>query len=355
MSQKNAPEICSIAGHEPEAEICSIHKNASDDHPEACAIPGGTPIHSNVPKRVSIGDVQAPGDIADTYGTNVPVSAEERAALLDGLRTTGVAQSSPISKTLLDLNLSDHEQEIVDKDKGLRGGQRLPVITIVKNGPYILYGAVPVQNAVMTENKAEAGCIGFKREAPFTIQNIVALCRCGQSKDMPFCDGSHEYVQFDGTCTAENKPYDEAAKVYRGCAGHYLMDAEDLCAIVRYCDPDGSCWNLIKSATTIDNAIKQTTNCCSGRLTVIKNGKKIEPDLAQEIDCLYDGPKGHMGPLWVKGGIPVQSEDTDYEVRNRVTLCRCGKSKNKPFCDGAHLKEPKRPHITEKPNKGEPS
>jgi len=41
--------------------------------------------------------------------------------------------------------------------------------------------------------------------------------------------------------------------------------------------------------------------------------------------------------LWVRGGIPVTSANGfHYEVRNRVTLCRCGTSKNKPFCDGSH-------------------
>ena len=45
------------------------------------------------------------------------------------------------------------------------------------------------------------------------------------------------------------------------------------------------------------------------------------------------------GPLWVKGGVAIEASDGfAYETRNRVTLCRCGRSSNKPFCDGTHCK-----------------
>ena len=58
-----------------------------------------------------------------------------------------------------------------------------------------------------------------------------------------------------------------------------------------------------------------------------------------EAKILIENPEaGTSGPIWVKGGIPIESADgTEYETRNRVTLCRCGQSKNKPFCDGAHI------------------
>jgi len=53
---------------------------------------------------------------------------------------------------------------------------------------------------------------------------------------------------------------------------------------------------------------------------------------------VVDDPTPHGGgPLGLRGGIPVIAADGfAYEVRNRVTLCRCGQSKNKPFCDGTH-------------------
>ncbi len=66
-------------------------------------------------------------------------------------------------------------------------------------------------------------------------------------------------------------------------------------------------------------------------------GKAIEPDLKPSIGIIEHPSEGISGPLWIKGGIPVISSDgSKYEVRNRMTLCRCGKSENKPFCDGSH-------------------
>jgi CDGSH-type Zn-finger protein len=43
------------------------------------------------------------------------------------------------------------------------------------------------------------------------------------------------------------------------------------------------------------------------------------------------------GPLHVTGGITIKRSDGQpFETRNRVLLCRCGNSKNKPLCDGTH-------------------
>jgi len=84
-------------------------------------------------------------------------------------------------------------------------------------------------------------------------------------------------------------------------------------------------------------AIEEACDCPSGRLVAReKNGKAIEPAFKPSIGLVEDIQAGKMGPLWVRGGILIEAADgTPYEIRNRVTLCRCGK---KPFCDGRHLK-----------------
>jgi hypothetical protein len=87
-------------------------------------------------------------------------------------------------------------------------------------------------------------------------------------------------------------------------------------------------------------AIEEAGDCPSGRLVAWdkKTGKEIEPEFGQSIGVVEDKQAGTIGPLRVCGKIPVESADgPTYEVRNRVTLCRCGKSRNKPFCDSSHL------------------
>jgi CDGSH-type Zn-finger protein len=79
-------------------------------------------------------------------------------------------------------------------------------------------------------------------------------------------------------------------------------------------------------------------NCPAGRLAAWdKAGEAVEQDLPVSIGLVEDPEQQCSGPLWLRGGIAVVSGDGfEYEIRNRATLCRCGQSKNKPFCDSVH-------------------
>ncbi|MDI6880757.1 MAG: CDGSH iron-sulfur domain-containing protein [Desulfitobacteriaceae bacterium] len=81
-------------------------------------------------------------------------------------------------------------------------------------------------------------------------------------------------------------------------------------------------------------------DCPAGRLIPWdkKTGQSIEPKLEPSLGIIEDPPEKVSGPIWVKGGISLESSDgSQYEVRNQVTLCRCGKSRNKLFCDATHV------------------
>ena len=89
--------------------------------------------------------------------------------------------------------------------------------------------------------------------AKFPSQSQYALCRCGQSANKPFCDGTHTKVGFDGTETASRKAYRDQAKVMRGPAMS-LTDVESLCAFARFCDPNGQVWNLVNETGRPEDA-----------------------------------------------------------------------------------------------------
>ena len=213
-------------------------------------------------------------------------------------------------------------------------------VVVLKNGPYVVTGNVLLATQTIVTD-ADGGSELWKQGEPIPTQEKYSLCRCGQSKKRPFCDGTHTKVGFDGTETASREFYLDQAKVLDG-PSMALMDAEQLCAFGRFCDPHGKVWNQV--GRTDDQHvramfIRQVGDCPAGRLVAWDKaaGKALEPDLPVSIGLVEDPSEGCGGPLWLRGGIAVISADGfEYEVRNRVTLCRCGELKNKPFCDGTH-------------------
>lgn len=214
-------------------------------------------------------------------------------------------------------------------------------IEILPDGPYLVYGNPPLQQEILVLNEEKIPWEYVKGHCYPTSENPTALCRCGHSKNHPYCDGSHAQADWDPTLTADNIPVLEKATLLDGPTVQ-LADNPDYCARVRICMAKHTVWkNTMHSDNpeARDNAVHETIFCPSGRLKIWDKEEEnyIEPPLKPEIGLIEDPQKKSSGPLWVKGGIPVNSPGTAYEQRNRITLCRCGASANKPFCDGTHI------------------
>lgn len=130
--------------------------------------------------------------------------------------------------------------------------------------------AVATNTAQVTYNgpiylRGDLAIAGAPDQAP-GLNFRAALCRCGQSRNKPFCDNSHE--------TADFKDY--------GAVG--------------------------ESGTPLETE--------GGKLSVT-----AVPD----------------GPLLVKGNLTITAASGRMAWQGtKAALCRCGASKNKPFCDGSH-------------------
>ncbi|MCK5628241.1 CDGSH iron-sulfur domain-containing protein [Candidatus Bathyarchaeota archaeon] len=218
-------------------------------------------------------------------------------------------------------------------------------IKVSNDGPYIISGGIPLSEKTIIADK-EGTATEWCASKEYPDRNVFALCRCGQSGNKPFCDGSHLRVGFDGKEKESPRAYFETAISIDG-PGLRLTDAEDLCASARFCHRGGGIWNLIEKTDMPENqkiVVEEAADCPSGRLIVWtkKSNQQIEPEFEYSIVLVNDPQAGVLGPIWVRGGVPVESsEGKIYEIRNRVTLCRCGKSQNKPFCDSSHFPEHK--------------
>jgi CDGSH-type Zn-finger protein len=214
-------------------------------------------------------------------------------------------------------------------------------ITVTPDGPYVVEGGARLAHQhIVTNRRGES--LGWREGETVPTPDTYRLCRCGRSGEKPFCDGTHGRIRFDGTETASRAPFADQAKRTDG-PGMILEDAESLCALARFCHPHGGIWDLVDRTDrprARELVEQEAADCPAGRLVARDRttGRVHEPELEPSIGLVQDTARHMSGPLWVRGGIPIiGSGGVPYEVRNRVTLCRCGASGNKPFCDGSHV------------------
>jgi CDGSH-type Zn-finger protein len=214
-------------------------------------------------------------------------------------------------------------------------------IKVSRNGPYLVTGGLPIRRQIIGAN-AQGESTEWIEGETLEPRARYALCRCGHSQRKPFCDGTHARIGFDGTETASRVPHQAQARVFDGPVLS-LADVPSLCASARFCSPNGTVWKQVEHTDDPDVRAqfeRQVRHCPAGRLVALSSttDQPIESDLPKSIGLVEDPEKGTSGPLWVQGGIEVVSADGEaYEVRNQQTLCRCGASANKPFCDGKHI------------------
>lgn len=210
-----------------------------------------------------------------------------------------------------------------------------PKIIVRPRGPYSVQGGIPLirKSPVMSEHGEP---LTWRKDEVLTTGNTYSLCRCGESGTRPFCDGTHADTDFQGDEAADAGPIEGRHQEYSG-TGLLVKDDRSLCMHAGFCGNRASnVWKMVpESGDTQIRAqiISMIERCPSGALaySLAAESEDIEPDLPVEIAVTPDGA------LWVSGNIPIERADgKPFEPRNRVTLCRCGASKNKPLCDGSH-------------------
>lgn len=187
------------------------------------------------------------------------------------------------------------------------------------DGPLQVTGAVSLVNS-----RGEAVPTG----SPFW------LCRCGGSGNKPFCDGTHRKIGFSSA--RQSDPAASRTEVYVG-KQLTIHDNRSICAHAGHCTEhspgvfsmSAQPW-IDPDADAVEKTIATIRTCPSGALAYSVAGVTHEHAGRQPgIHITRDGPYAVVGgPQLLGDAAPVSSE--------HYTLCRCGQSKNKPFCDGAH-------------------
>jgi len=168
---------------------------------------------------------------------------------------------------------------------------------------------------------------------------LIALCRCGHSKNKPYCDGSHKDAGFDGSAqdvSQRDKIYEYAGstatihynKLLCSHAGECVKNAANIF------NPKNKPW-VSPDEGTLEQITTVVAACPSGALSFSTADSGRDSLCGDEVEIQVEA----NGPLRVKN-VPIEVDYwADGQTTREYVLCRCGLSKNKPFCDGTHADE----------------
>jgi CDGSH-type Zn-finger protein len=213
-----------------------------------------------------------------------------------------------------------------------------PKILPLPNGPYYLLNDMKLK---VVENLHNS-----KGEPLSTIQG-VSLCRCGASKNKPFCDGTHGMIEFStenrtvandnngsGYIKDKRKNYvgkEIAVHDNRRICSHAAECVNNLSSVFKF---NSRPWINPDSART-EEIIDTIRKCPSGALSYSVNGIEYrDPDDREPMMTVSKD-----GPYLITGGIDLMGDNIQWAEgasKEHYTLCRCGASNYKPFCDGMH-------------------
>jgi CDGSH-type Zn-finger protein len=207
------------------------------------------------------------------------------------------------------------------------GGGSKPAIACLPNGPYYLLNNL---EPVLVPNLRDS------KGAALSSVRGVALCRCGGSINKPFCDGTHGTNGFSDkklTDGSQNKRTNYKGKRItihdnRGICSHAGFCTDRLAAVFRmnkkpWIDPDGA---------AVEEIIATIKRCPSGALSYSMDGvEQRDQERSPMVTVTRDGPYAVTGGIKLMGVAMGEGASEEH-----YTLCRCGASKNKPFCDGSH-------------------
>ncbi len=190
-----------------------------------------------------------------------------------------------------------------------------------------------VDSAYMVRN---ANKLKNSRGETIETNPVFELCSCGGSNNKPFCDGTHRKIGFSSDKVEGRKP--DKMDTYEG-KEITIYDNHAVCTGAGFCaenspgifNPQRKPW-IDPDAEDAEKTASTIRLCPSGALSY-KKGKEYYKDQDREPSITI----AKNGPYNIVGGIELNDpQDSKPESIEHYSLCRCGASKNKPFCDGSH-------------------